>query len=93
MLPLFVKQFEETNKKKRNQVFEEEVQYLLSEHCGVEFDAIKQDNQSYTHYITHNTIYGILEYFPKSDKIHIHKLGSDGWKDKGLRWMIENFSI
>ena len=91
-LPLFIKQFEETPKKKRQQLFMEEIQHLISEEYNVLFDGFKPNEDfHYYKFVTEHDEYGVVEYFPKGDKIHIHKLGSDGWYDKGLRWIAENF--
>ena len=89
--PLFVLEFEQTKSNLRNKLFNDEIQHLLSEEYDAWFDAVKEDYQTYTHYFAEHNEYDTVEYFPKSDKVHIHKFGSSGWHDKGLRWIIENF--
>lgn len=89
--PLFVEKFEATGKKKRIDMFENEIFYLLSCDCDIEFEGIVHNDilKKWFHY---SDSYGTVEYFPKSDRVHIHKLGTDGWKDKGLRWIINNLN-
>lgn len=89
--PLFVLDFEQVKPSNRNKIFNDEVQHLISQEYDAWFDAVKEDYQTYTHYFAEHNEYGTVEYFPKSDKLHIHKLGNEGWHNKGLRWIIENF--
>jgi len=88
-MPLFVKQFEVTSKKNRPKLFEDTIQYLLLD-FGVEFSGTTKD--VFTRWFTESDKFGVVEYFPKGNKVHIHKEGTSGYKDGGLRWLIHNLT-
>lgn len=91
-VPLFILEFEQTPKRLRQHLFMEETQHFLSEEYNAWFDQYKpHDEFHYTKFIAEHNEYGTVEYFPNGDRVHIHKFGSSGWHDKGLRWIAENF--
>lgn len=84
----FVKQFESTHRKQRAALFESDTVHIIAIDYGIEFEGILEGK--YIRYLMDSPEYGKIEYYPKSDKVHIKKLGSDGWYENGLRWVIEN---
>ena len=88
--PLWIKQFEVSSKKSRSTLFENNIVWNISIDLGIEFIG-DTSKASYTKWLYKDKEVGIVEYFPKSDKIHIHSQGIDGWKDEGLRWIYDSY--
>lgn len=87
--PIWIKMFEVDSKKSKMKLFEESIVWNLNIDLGIEFIG---DNvtASYVKWLHKSKQLGTIEYFPKSDKVHIHSQGVDGWKDSGLRWIYDN---
>lgn len=87
-LPLYVKLFETTVKKKRSSLFENEIFYRVTSDLNIYIEG-RTDKSYTTYFLTHNE-FGIVEYYPTGDKIHIHRDGGYGYKPNGLRWIFQN---
>lgn len=80
----FIQIFEQTSKNVRPFLFEKETVHILSMDYGVDFEGVYV-NGSVVWFHT-NKYYGRISFYPKSNKIHIHKYNK--WVDNGLRWIV-----
>lgn len=90
--PSWINMFESVSKKSKSKIFEDEIVWNINIDLGVEFIG-NTASASYTKWLHKDNKIGMVEYFPKSDKIHIHSKGVDGWIDNGLRWIYDNYSL
>lgn len=87
-LPLAIKQYEIAHKKKRQQLFDKEIVHILAMEYSIEFEGYTGD--SYVRWFTYHDRFGKVEYFPTGNKVHVHRDGSAGYHQNGIRWIIEN---
>lgn len=87
--PEWVDLYESTPKKRRGLLFKEMVYWNLSIDLNIGFEGYTSI-ATYVKWLHEDDKFGVIEYFPRSDKIHIHSEGSSGWREKGIRWIYDN---
>lgn len=85
----WLKDFEKVNKKQRSSIFENEIVWNLSIDKNITFEGFTKYS-NYVRWFYNHTKLGVIEYYPKSDMVHIHKRGNSGWISNGIRWVVNN---
>lgn len=54
-------------------------------------DKYDVEEVSYEQYRFKDEKFGVMDFYPKANKVHIHK--ENKWKDMGLKWIIKNLNL